>query len=759
MAQQTNNSQDEINLRELLNKYLRNWYWFVVSVLICLSLAVLYICRKTPVYNVSSTIMIRDSESSGLSGLAQMDALNLLGVGGSKSVTDEIEIYNSRAIMEQTLRALQLQTEYRKKKNLRWFGQYPSSDLIVHYPQQFCDTMQRSVRMELTCKGNTYKLKVKYGYHFLKSTHTLHSLNEPIETCIGTIEFEQLRPIEKGDKYRIKTTPMLSLVDSYRSSIKAKQIKKGSNIVSISTDTDMPRRGQNVINKLTELYNFETVVDKTTTTKSTQSFLEERLQRIAFELDSAELAVERYKSNHNITSLSDEAALYLEGISKYQESLVETETQLNLIEYIKQFVSDEANEHSLIPANMGITDAALVTLIDRYNQLLLRQMKISRTATENNPAITQLNEQLSLMRNNILTSIAGVRDGLLITKADLQQQQNIFNSRIADVPQQEREYIALKREQQIKQTLYVFLYQKKEENDLALISTVTPTRLIDQPQRTPDPIAPRVKIIVLLSIILGLFIPIGVLFLLDLLNNTIRNKQQYTDLLTTPIVGDIPYSKGHSAGTLKASSTLAESIYSVLNNLHSSLPQTTEGKTFVVTSAIGGEGKTFVAVHIAMALAASGKKTVLIEGNLRKPQLARVFNLPNSNHLMEYLTDTTLTAADVLTTTSIAHLDVITSGCVTNHPSEYLQSPRIGELIESLRQQYDYIIIDTAPVYPIADTFSLNHLTDVTLFVSRADKTPCDMANYINSLHEQHRLNNMVCVLNGTKEKHNAYIY
>lgn len=757
MTQQNTHPLNEIDIRELLHTYIKKWYWFAISVAVCLSLTILYIFKKTPVFEVSSTIMIRESDNGGLSGLANLEALSMLGMGGSKSVTDELEIYNSRSIMEQALRSLQLQTEYRKKKDMRWVGQYPGYDIIVHYPQHFCDTMTRSVQMYLTYRGDSWKLKVKYGQYFLKSTHTLLTLDGQVETCIGPLEFDILRQVEKGDKFRITTTPMPALVDIYRNNITAKQVKKGSNIVTISTATDMPRRAQALIGKLTELYNTDAVIDKSITTQNTKTFLEERLYRIAHELDSAELAIEHYKEKHNITSLTHEAELYLESAGEYRKTLVETETQLNLIDYISQFVSDKNNQNSLIPANLGINDPSLTGLINSYNQLLLKQMKVSRTATEQNPTILQLNEQLTVMRNNILNSIASVRDGLLITKADLQRQQDIFSGRVEDIPQQEREYVILRRQQQIKQTIYIFLYQKREENDLALISTVTPTRLVDKPQTTPDPVAPRLKLLLLLAIVLGICIPIGILFLLDMLNNKINTRKQYIHLLKAPVIGEMPYSR--KAADCRTNLSLAESTGLLCSHIDFKL-SANSSSTLLVTSTICGEGKSFITANIGMTLAVTGKRTIVLECNLRRPVLAARLHLQDNGNLCTWLSgnDTDL---DTLVVPSGIHnrLDIIPAGTSSLSPSELLSSPRLDKLITLLKERYDYILIDSAPAGLVSDAFLLNRVADMTLYISRANYTTCTTADFINELSTQQRLNNMLCVLNGVKDIQADYGY
>lgn len=729
---------DTINLKKLFQKCLHNWYWFAGSVVVCIVVMVLYIFSTTPVFEVSSTFKFRENEQSGSISLGNSAMLNMFGIGGAMVNSDEMEIINSRSIMRQTIVDLGLQTEYRKKKGMRYYGQYPDYDLEIVYPVQFTDTMHRTTEITLHRTKDAYRIHVKYG-DLAKSKHAVFSLDEPITTCIGDIHFVLHKDLEKGDKYIITTTPLPSLVDNYRAVLKADLLDQETNIVCLTTNTDMPARAEAMIRRMLSLYDITAVVDKRLQAHNTQQFIDERLNIVTRELDSVESNVEQYKKQNQITNLSDEAVLYLANTDAYQKQIVEIETQQNLTRYIQEFVQDEQNALKLIPANLGVNDQSLALLIQEYNTLLLRRMKMQRAATNDNPALLQLDEQLVSMRQNILTSIHSVRDGLEIMRNNLMQQENEFNARVKNVPTQEKEYIAKMRNREIKQAIYLFLYQKREENALSLISTVTPTRIIDPAQTTPDPIAPRKLILLCLAIFIGLLLPIALFFVWEIINTKIRRKEEYDKFMRVPLLGQIARA-GKGNFPALADNLLSEQFRALRRHIVAKNAQ-----VVLVTSTGKGEGKTFVASNIALSLSLLGKKVLLIDANLRNPQVSKVFNLSSHAGLADYL------QADKgdysALTTSVEGLDILSAGSADAHPNELLYSERFVALIGVLRKQYDYIILDSAAVGRLSDTFALT-LADMTLFVLRAGLTEHSSADYINSLYEQNRLPDMQCILN-----------
>ncbi|MBR1564677.1 MAG: polysaccharide biosynthesis tyrosine autokinase [Paludibacteraceae bacterium] len=755
----SNSKQDTVNIREMLLRYLKQWYWFVLSVIVCIGLGVLVFISRTPVYNVSSTLLIRSTDENGMGQMPQVDMLSMMGLGATKQVTDELAIINSRYVMEQSIRDLGLQTEYRKKQKLRWVGQYPKQDVLVVYPQCFTDTMRKTVKMSLKCTSKGYVLKVKYG-SWVSSKHKFTALSDTIGTCIGDISFHVNKMPEKGDKYRIVTMPLPVITDKYRLAVNAKQIKKESNVVRISTDTDMPQRAINLMNKMIDLYNYDAVIDKNIMATNTKNFIDERLKIITEELEAVETDVETYKKQKGITSLSDEAAIYLRGSNEYQRRQVEIETQQNILDFLRQFIADEQNKYNFIPANIGINSEVLLEVIGEYNELLLTRMKTMRSATADNPVLAHIDMQLQAMRQNIEMSIKSAEDGLEIMRKDLQKQEKRYAGRIGDVPTQEREYLQIKRQQEIKQNIYLFLYQKREENALTLASTVMPAKTIDVPQMMTDPVAPRLRLILLIALVLGILIPIGVIFVYDIFDNKIKDIKQYERLVKAPVLGQLIQSRKRSAVVItQTENTASAELFRLLRtNLRFMLPAENKSNVILITSSVNGEGKSFVAINTALSMALLGKRVVLVGLDIRKPTLASYIGLNSTGLLTAYLADSAYELDDIIVSSGLDNkLDVIPAGVVPPNPNELLQNERLDELFVQLRERYDYVFVDSAPVAMVSDTFLLNRVTDMTIYVSRADYTEVEMADYVNQVYEQKRLKNIACVLNGVKASAAGY--
>ncbi|MBR1929244.1 MAG: hypothetical protein IJ834_05850 [Paludibacteraceae bacterium] len=515
----TTNSSQSIDIIRFIKQCFKYWYWFVISVGICGAIGLVYLIVTPKQYSVYSTLLLRqDDAKSGLMNAIGGDAgglLSMMGMNtGSKSIDDEMEILSSRTFMNNAITDLGLQNEYRKVKRMRWLGQYPEHDLSITYPEMFIDTIQFNARVEVKKKKDYYLVDVKY----LKdhSKHKVASLNEPIETAIGQIKITENTPLEVGDKIRILTMSRDMAVEHFRKTMSIKRTQKNASSITISCETDMPQRAIDLIGRITYLYNQDAVYDKNKKALTQLQFSEERLQMVAHELDSIEHRVEDFKLDNKMSGMSAEAEIYLEAAATYQKQLVEIETQLNLVDYIKRFVSDKQNENSTIPANLGVSDPSLVSVISQYNELLLRRMQMQRTATDKNPIVEQLDEQISAMRSNIVMSINSVRDGLEIMKKDAIAQESKFSGKLENMPVQERQYIQIKRMQTLKQQVFLLLYQKREESALTLASVMTPVKVLDEPRKLPLPLGPRKMVVALISLIIGVAIPFGIILILEM---------------------------------------------------------------------------------------------------------------------------------------------------------------------------------------------------------------------------------------------------
>ena len=594
------------------------------------------------------------------------------------------------------------------------------------------------------------------------SSYRVQTLDEPLETRVGTIRIHAKRPLSTDTTYRVKHKRRELVVDAYRRHIKIAQYKKESNVITLTTTSTMPDRDRALLTQMIEQYNLNAVVDKNMIATNTAAFIDERLAIISEELGDAEEAVSDYKQKNNIADLNAQAKLFLEASSQEQIAMVEVETQISLVNYVDEFLRDDTKRNNLIPANIGIEDEALTASISEYNTIVLQRMRILRTATEDNPVVDQMNAQLGTMRENIIATIASVRESLQIRQKSLKAQDSKYNRQIKDAPDQQREYVRVVRQQQIKERLYVFLYEKREENALMLAATVMPAKILDVPQKDLESQSPDLKKLLILCFLLGLLLPAGCLYLLIMFNDKITDPKEFEKQIKAPLLGQLVENsrKAHIAIHEGESTISAELFRLIRTNLRFFLSPKIQSPVILVTSCINGDGKSYVSSNTALSLAILGKKVVLVGLDIRKPMLATYFHLSTKGHLTDYLAEADLTVDDIIVPSGEhKNLDLIPCGTVPPNPAELLQTQRLDELFAELRKRYDYIIVDTAPVALVSDTYLLDRVADMTIFVCRYKYTPTEMIDYINQVIEQNRMHNIACVLNGVKSVNAGYGY
>ena len=752
--------EQEIDIRAWIIRILKNWYWFVLSCAVFGAIGLYTYFSTTKKFVVDASIMLRSDDEA----LPKFELVtSMMGMGGTKSTEDEVELLTSRDILGPVVKELDLQTEYRKYDALKWVGQYPSHDLTVVYPPVYLDTVTRGVNIDVKVRKNDYVVKVKYG-RWTRSRHKVKDLTTPFETCIGMLSFAINKPeeVEVGDQYHMRTLPMLPLIGSYKKNIIAAPVRKESNIITISTTTDMPTRGRDFIRKQIEYYNMDAVLDKNIMASNTAAFIEERLRLIEQELAVAEKDVAQYKQRYDIVDLESEAILALQEGAEYKKQVAEIETQLNLVGYIAEYVSDETKKNNLIPANIGVEDIALISLISEYNQLMLDRMRVRRTASDSNPVLNQMESQLTAMRENIITTISSLTSTLTIAKQDIERRQGTINTQRNNLPNQEQEFIEVMRNKVLKEELYLFLYKQREENALTLASTVTPAKVVNTPQMNPTPVAPRLSIIGLFCLILGVMLPLAVMIMYDIMNNRISDEARELERrLKIPLGGSLVknHHGGHIAVREGENSVSAELFRTLRTNLRFMQPKDVKCPVLLVTSSVNGEGKSYVATNLAISLTLLGKRVALVGLDIRKPMLSTYMNLPSQGCLTSYVAEDAYTMEDLIVPSGIANLDVLPSGVVPPNPSELLQSEKLDQLFVELRQNYDYVIVDSAPVALVGDSYLLHRLVDMTIFVTRANYTAYDLIEFINQTHMQQRLPKMVAVLNGVDAKKIGYGY
>lgn len=751
------NNQNEIDVRKIVRVVLEHWWWFAIGVVFFLLLGIAYYVRKSPSWTTDASIMLRQGDMMS----EKMDPMAMLGLGGNAQTEDELVVFSSRGLIAQSIDALNLWEYSFVKDGVRWKGEFRNPALTIDYIRLTEDASLSPFTVTVKATKSGYKVKTKLGY-FTRSTSRVETLDEPIETAVGTIRIHANRPLSQDTTYKVVHKRHELVVSDYRQLLKVAQHKKESNIIDLAMKSPMPDRDKAFLYQVIEQYNMNALVDKNMIASNTAAFIDERLRIITEELGDAEKAVSEYKEKNNIAHLETQAQLYLHASRAEQSAIAEIETQLSLVDYVDEFLRDDTKRNNLIPANIGITDASLGSSLSQYNALLLQRMRIQRTATDSNPVVEQLDQQLSSMRQNIIATIRSVRESLQIRLNGLQAQESKINRQIKNAPEQEREYVRVVRDLKIKEKLYLFLYEKREENSLMLAATTIPAKILDMPQRDVRSRSPQLRNLLIICLFFGLMIPAGLLYLYKLFNDKIDDVKEYEQRFKAPVLGQIVENSRHAHIAIReGESTVSAELFRLIRtNLRFMLPAETKAPVILVTSSINGEGKSYVSSNTALSLALLGKKVALVGLDIRKPMLATYFNLNTKGHLTDYLAEPDVTIDDIVVPSGEhKNLDLIPCGAIPPNPSELLQTERLDALFAELRKRYDYIIVDTAPVALVSDTFLLDRIADMTIFVCRYKYTSMEMIDYINQVVEQKRMHNVAGVLNGVKGLRAGYGY
>lgn len=757
-----NKPQDDevINIRETVFHYLNYWKVIVLSALICLALASLYLMKTNNQYEIKTSVLIKEDESSN-SSVTESDVLNELGMPtGKNNIDNDIQVFQSADLVKNTITAVNYSTTYFFKSKLKKVKIYPSP-VKLSISKILLDTISQSLEFQLSKTNVGYTLAANYAnIHYQKSFSNFPAqLQFPFG--VVTIESDGSSVSSKNDLY-ISVNNTENMAVGISGSIKIVPTTKQSSVLEISITTDNVNQGQEFLKKLVDIYNLQAIQDKNQISYNTALFIESRLKALSVELSSVEKNVEQFKSANKLTNISSQADAYMSQTSDNESKITDVETQLNVIKYVEDFVNDNKNKNHLIP-NIGITDPGLSTRINSYNELFLNKERIQKASTITNPTIENLSQQLSNMKIGIKNNIINVKKALIISLRDLNSKNNLTTARIQQIPHIERKFSEINRQEQVKENLYEFLLQKREETDLALAATAPKAKIISNP-RVAALVAPRRNVILLSALLLGLLIPIVIIFIREKLQISIKGMEDLETQSKAPVLGEIPFNKTDKQIVVEPddTSSITELFRSLRNNLTFILSEP-DKKIITVTSTISGEGKTFVGLNLACAFALIDKKVLLVGLDIRNPSLGKYANRDNSEGITSYLAKGGGKVDDYIEKTSFyTNLDVIYAGIIPPNPNELLNKQALDELFVELRKRYDYIIIDTAPVGVISDTFLINRVSDVTLYITRENITSKESISFINDLYENDRLKNIYVVLNASdieRKRYSGYSY
>ncbi|MBC3794565.1 GumC family protein [Spirosoma utsteinense] len=735
-----------LNLRNLMSRYIKRWPWFIVSVGFMLAGAFIYLLDKQPIYQIQASLLVQDQQK----GSEQNSALKELGVFTPKQVVEnEIEILRSFTLMNRVVEKLHLNVRYYETTTFTKRELYEDSPIELVVEQPISALYKNPLEIDLP------------GDNTVIINEHVYPIDQSIDTPYGRLKIVSRSKAATGIKKMIvQASKQTSAAKSYLSNLHVIPTGKGSTVILISLEDGVPSKGEAVINQLIKEYDQAAIMDKNKVAANTLKFIEDRLNIVSGELSSVERKVQSYKSHEGITDLSVQAQSFLETVQQNDASLIQVNVQLAALNDLQKYVENKSEKRgNTPPAVVGLNDPVLLGLITNLTTLEQQRDQLARTTSEQNPMLETINSQIETAENNMAGNILTMKNMLLSTRQQYTAKNGEVEGAIRSIPLKERMLMDITRQQAIKNSLYTYLLQKREETAVAFASAIGNTRTIDFALSDDKPIRPAKTIIYALFGLLGLVLPVAAIAGSDALNNRVTRRVDVEQVTHIPILGELV--KKRHPGPLVISPNNQSVIAEQIRTLRACLPllrnEGTEGQVILFTSSISGEGKSFVSTNLGMSLAYVDKPTVIIDMDLRMPKLHKIFNLENTNGVSEYLQGEA-TVDEVLTPIPGApNYYVIPSGSLPKNPSELLSSPKLKQLIEELRERFDYIIIDTPPVGLVSDARLIAPLTDATFFMVRHDLTPKNHLKMIDKLYQEQRFPRLNIILNavdGTDSYH-----
>lgn len=772
---QCETEDEKIDIQQLLFKYIIHWPWFVGAVLVCLIGAWIYLRMATPVYNISATVLIKDDKKGGNTGsMVGLEELGLSGlISSSQNIDNELEVLRSKTLVKEVINLLNLYVSYTDEDGFPSKNMYKTSPVLVSLTPQEAEKLTDPMVVEMALYGEG-GLEVNVTVGDKEYQKLFEKLPAVFPMDEGTLAFFQSPDslslkkdtMEASSNIRHITAKIKSpmkVARAYCENLKIEPTSKTTSVAVISLKNSSLQRGQDFINQLLEMYNRNTNNDKNEIAQKTAEFIDERINIISKELGRTEANLENFKRNAGITDLTSEAQIALTGNAEYEKKRVENRTQISLIEDLRKYI--RGNEYEVLPGNIGLQDPGLVATIERYNEMLVERKRLLRTSTENNPTIINLDTSIRAMKSNVQATLDGSLKGLLITKADLEREASRFSRRISDAPGQERQFVSIARQQEIKAGLYLMLLQKREENAIALAATANNAKIIDEAIADDIPVSPKRRMIYLIALVLGIGIPVGIIYLIGLTKFKLEGRADVEKLTTIPIVGDIPLTdeKNEKDGSIAVfenqNNLMSETFRNIRTNLQFMLQN--DKKVILVTSTVSGEGKSFISANLAISLSLLGKKVVIVGLDIRKPGLNKVFRLSTKEKgITLYLANPETDLMSLVQPSDInQNLYILPGGTVPPNPTELLARDGLDKAIEILKKSFDYVVLDTAPVGMVTDTLLIGRVADLSVYVCRADYTHKVEYTLINELAEEKKLPNLCTVINGVDLKRRKYGY
>lgn len=775
---QENEEKSSFDFAVIYTTLILNWKWFVLSLIICLGAAHIYLRYATPIYQAAAKLLIKE-EQNGRRGNSIQGSANLGIISNSNGIDNEMEILKSRTLAQQAVYDLKLYTTYRHEGRIKDHLIYGEQEVNVDMDYEHLKKLNAPMSFKITREGRNYHVVGSYFVPIDDNSYNpgpvtvdkvITALPATLGTRVGMVKFTQNGNYMLRDGESLKVTMIAPEIAAgkYVGSLSVSPSTKATSIAQLVITDEIPQRAIDYLKQLAIVYNRQANEDKNQIAVRTEQFINQRLEKINAELGNTEGQLENYKKRNNMVQLSMNASTAFSNADSYAQKLNEANTQVALLDELTKYMNEPSNRHQPIPSNVGLNDASATSLINKYNEIALQRNQLLHSASESSPTVTPLTSQLDDLQASIKRAMSQARAGLNIQRNSIASQQGKYQGQISNTPEQERILTQIGRQQEVKSGLYLMLLQKREENSISLAATADKGKLIDNPVFAGK-VTPKDSIILMIAFGLGLAIPALILFLLAFFRYKIEGHDDVAKLTKLPIIADVAIASDRAK--TKADIVVHENKNNLMEEIFRSLRTNLQflmkehDKVILMTSTTSGEGKTFIASNVAISFALLGKKVVLVGLDIRKPRLAELFEIDDHHHgITNLLIKDNITWDDVnkqiINSGVNSNLDLLMAGPVPPNPGELVTRKSLEETMDILKEHYDYIIIDTAPVGLVTDTLALGRIANATVYVCRADYTQKSSFGLINGLAYEKKMPNMSIVLNGvdlSKKKYGYY--
>lgn len=773
---QEENEKSFIDFQLIYRTVILNWYWFILSVIICVGLAAIYLRYTTPTYQTVAKLLIKDQDDNKKSGIKYSS--NLGTMSNSEGIDNEIEILGSRSVAQDAVRDLKLYVNYITKGRLKTITLYRDQPLSVDVDSKHLENLNRPIELSIKRDSNTFILTGTYyvptNERDAEGPFTLntkfYSLPHSIATRAGiiTISSNQGKILRKGEELEVVLQSPRDACGQYVNNIQISKSTQGTSIAYLKMIDEIPNRSIDYLKQLVVAYNRQANEDKNTIALSTERFISSRLGKISQELGASEGKLQKYKQRNGVVEQQMNAASSFTNQTTSEQKLTDMETQIQLFNSVASEVKNSSRDFTqVIPSDVGLSDATASSLINKYNELVLERNRLLRSASVNSPVVEPLTDQIRTLNKNIRRAIETARNNLEIQRDAVVSQFQKYNTQVAEAPVQERMIQSIDREKDVMSNLFSMLLQKREENSMSLAATVDKGKLIDDPQFAGI-VSPNTNMIYLVAFFIGLLLPSLILFLIQLFRYKIEGHDDVARLTKLPIIADVPVANDAAKGKAdivvheNQNNQMEEVFRAMRTNIQFILEE--KQKVILFTSSTSGEGKTFTAANLAVSFALLGKKVIFVGLDIRRPRLAEQFKINDHKHGITNLlikNDPTLEdlKEQIIPSGINQYLDLLMAGPIPPNPTELIARHSLNIVFEQLRQEYDYVIVDTAPVGLVTDTLQIGRIVDATVYMCRADYTLKSSFDMINELSAEKKLPKMNIVLNGVDMSKKKYGY